>query len=329
MQIFTGMEYIYIALANAMGMDGLNWEPRIALGKLIAKDPDKYLVNAEKPLYMHKALYAHADAMAGNPTGFQFALDATASGLQVMAALSGCHVTAANVNLIDTGNRESAYDKVASTLSATTGSVYNKSDVKDPVMTRYYGSKAEPKRVFGEDTEVLAQFYGVLATEFPGAEMAMSHIGAAWNPNGVAHTWKTPDGHVSYVPVKETVTREIVVEELGGSAFEHTATVYGPAFSGTSLQANVIHSIDGYIVREMYRRASKQGFEIMTNHDAFHASPNNMNQVRQNYNDILAEIAKSNLLSKILRQLTGVRITFPKLSHTLGSKIRKANYSLS
>lgn len=329
MQKFTGLEYIFIALANAMGMDGLEWAPRIALGKQIVAAPQDYLHNAEKPLLMHKALYAYEDAMAGRATGFQSSLDATSSGLQIMAAASGCHVTAANVNLINTGKREAAYAKVATTMSAVTGNTYTKADVKDPVMTRYYGSKADPKRVFGDGTETLAHFYEVLAKEFPGAEMVMSHIGAAWNSKATAHTWKNLDGHVSYVPVCESVTREIFVDELGGASFEHTANVYGPTFSGTSLQANVIHSIDAYVVREMYRRATAQGFEIMANHDAFHASPNNMNEVRQNYNDILAEIAESNILSRILRELLGVRVNFPKMSHNLSKYIRDADYALS
>jgi len=65
-------------------------------------------------------------------------------------------------------------------------------------------------------------------------------------------------------------------------------------------------------------------------HDEFKASPNHMNKVRYWYKEILAEIADSNLLQDIIRQLTGDNtIEIQKLSDDLSTDIRNSNYCLA
>ena len=87
--------------------------------------------------------------------------------------------------------------------------------------------------------------------------------------------------------------------------------------------------IDGWVVREMYRRAHAQGFEILTVHDAFWCSPNHMNKLRQNYIDILCEIADSDMLGDILREITSSTEVLKKYSNDLSKYIRESEYALS
>jgi hypothetical protein len=54
-----------------------------------------------------------------------------------------------------------------------------------------------------------------------------------------------------------------------------------------------------------------------------------MNYVRQNYIDIFAQIADSNMLSAIASQISGKRIPVAKLSNDLSKYIRQSNYMLS
>lgn len=70
-------------------------------------------------------------------------------------------------------------------------------------------------------------------------------------------------------------------------------------------------------------------FELITIHDAFKAHPNNINHVRQNYINILADLADSNLLTDLLRQITGKQDTYQKLSNNLSTLIRGSEYALS
>ncbi len=68
---------------------------------------------------------------------------------------------------------------------------------------------------------------------------------------------------------------------------------------------------------------------VLTNHDAFKASPNNMNNVRRWYIEMLAEIADSNILERLLMQIFGQKVTVNKLHPDLGSLIRKGEYALA
>ena len=72
-----------------------------------------------------------------------------------------------------------------------------------------------------------------------------------------------------------------------------------------------------------------QPFELVTIHDAFHAHPNNLNWVRKQYRNILADIAASNVLDDLLSQLYGEPVQFDKLSFNLPDQIRNSEYALS
>jgi hypothetical protein len=71
-----------------------------------------------------------------------------------------------------------------------------------------------------------------------------------------------------------------------------------------------------------------QPFELVTVHDEFKAHPNNLNHVREQYRQILAEIADSNVLDDLLSQLYKSSVSFNKMSFNLGDLIRKSEYAL-
>jgi len=71
-----------------------------------------------------------------------------------------------------------------------------------------------------------------------------------------------------------------------------------------------------------------QPFELVTVHDEFKAHPNNLNWVRWQYREIMAEMADSNVLDDLLSQLMGYGGNFNKLSFNLGDQIRGSNYAL-
>ena len=94
-----------------------------------------------------------------------------------------------------------------------------------------------------------------------------------------------------------------------------------------SLCPNVIHSIDGYIAREMIRRCD---FQLSHIHDCFVFNPNYLQKVIATYKEIMAEIAKSNLFNDILRQITGnPNISATKASTDLDLDILDSSYMLS
>jgi hypothetical protein len=142
------------------------------------------------------------------------------------------------------------------------------------------------------------------------------------------HDWQ-PYGHTAYVPVKVKVTKKIEVAELNKATFTYVTEINESSDYNTPLIANAIHSVDAYVVREMVRMAHAQGFEMVTIHDAYFASPNHIQKVRENYVAILADIASKDVLGDIMGQLLGEKISYTKLSQNLSKEILQSEYALS
>jgi hypothetical protein len=329
MQTFTGIQYIKIAIANAFGLDRKSFDFRLQWVDINRAVFPTIAGQAKEKILFAKAIKALEDAEAGIPTGFIMGLDATASGIQILASLLGCETTASNVNLVDTGQREDVYQMCTDRMNEEMDLGLTRDDLKHPIMTSFYNSTAQPEAVFGKDTPELALFYKVLAENLPGAREGMEMIQAAWNPLGLYHEFTLPDGHVAHIKVMKAVDKKIEIDELDHATFTHRAYLNESEAHGLSLPANVVQAVDGYIVREMQRRARNQGFELLCIHDSFWASPNHMQKVRQNYANILADICEMNLLQSILSELYGEPMELIRDENDLPELIRQSNYALS
>ncbi len=104
-----GIRYLKIDIANHYGLDKLTWTQRLfRINKVLNtiflnKEYEDRMVEASKeadsPLLFIKAVTAYKGVILGEPIGHNMSLDSTASGLQIMSALSGCEVTARNCNV--------------------------------------------------------------------------------------------------------------------------------------------------------------------------------------------------------------------------------------
>lgn len=327
MQQFTGYQYIQIDIANCFGLDRKDWTERLLWVAEHESELEDLMDEASEPLLYLKAVRAYRDVQAGKPTGHNMFLDATASGLQIMAVLSGCHQTAKRVNLLNTGSREDVYDSTAVEMNSMIDIALHvdRADIKKPLMTHYY-NKSRQDTLEAEQQEA---FYLVLSRSFEGAEAVKDVINSYWNSNALEHKWTLPDGHVSRVKVTEMVNARIEVDELDHTTFTYRFESNQPSDQKTSLVPNVVHSVDAYVAREMVRRANKQGFKCAHIHDAFCAHPNHMQKVRENYLDILCEIADSNLLEDILTEIAGEKVELQKYSEMLSMNMKKSEYALS
>ena len=135
--------------------------------------------------------------------------------------------------------------------------------------------------------------------------------------------------HVSKVLVTEIATARIEVDELDHTTFSFRFESNEPSSNYRSLAPNIIHSIDGYIVREVVRRAKELGFQVAHIHDAFCFHPNHISTVTRLYREVLAGIADSNLLSDILSEIKGEPVLVNKFSTDLSADILKSKYALS
>lgn len=108
-QSFTGREYLKIDIANNFGLDKKDWDERIAWFDENENQLDKLLKKAEEPALFYAGVQAWKKTKSGKPSGYPISLDATCSGIQILACLAGDRKTASLVNVVDTGHREDAY----------------------------------------------------------------------------------------------------------------------------------------------------------------------------------------------------------------------------
>ena len=325
-QVVTNLDNLKIAIAGHAGHDKLTWSERTNwFNQQLNFDIDTF----DEPILGSKAIQAYLDSKKGIATGYTMSIDATASGLQVMSALSGCKVTAKACNMVNTGNREDIYQFVTDKMNKLLKPVdqVTRSDVKKPVMTTFYNSEANPKETFTEPQ--LEAFYASLDDTLPGALDVMDAINEFWDFDSDVHMWTLPDGHVAKVPVTEMTNIRIEVDELNHRTFTYRYNKQQPSENYRSLVANIVHSVDGYVAREMVRRCHSMKIELVHIHDCFVFSPDYLQIVCQTYREILAEIANRDLLSDILSEIAGKYVPVTKHSTDLDKDILNSEYMLS
>ena len=235
-------------------------------------------------------------------------IDATSSGIQMLSILSRCEESAKACNLINTGMRRNAYAEVADRWGKT------KDMVKKPVMTSFYGSKKVPEETFGDEVD---EFYDILSETMPGAWAVNEEFLALHkecNADTLQWEWEMPDGFKVDASVFVTEYQEATAE-MFGHICEMTIgfRVNKPRKSNKFLSANLAHSMDSYVLREVIRLASKTSlgcdsedealfrafinddkpFEIVPIHDCFGVREENIKDVQDIYAYVLSKLVDS------------------------------------
>lgn len=264
MNTYTGFEYLLIDVANHFGMDKELFETRIQWGRDNLDTLESLTAQAESPLLFAKAVMAIRKAQLKVPTGHLVAMDACCSGLQIMSAVTGCISGARATGLVDPNRRADAYTEQTSRMQGILGSNFNVSrkDAKNALMTSFYGSKEQPKLIFGEDTPELAAFYQACQEMAPGAYTLLQELLDSWQPYALVHSWKLPDGFDARVKVMQKEETRIEVDELDHASFTYEYYVNQGSKKGLANVANVVHSIDAFILREMVRRCNHKGLNL-------------------------------------------------------------------
>lgn len=407
MNKYTSIEYIMIHIANSYGKDKLLFEERIEWVKQNGKKLRKLAETADDKAQYIRGVIELERVLAGQKTtNMPIGMDATASGLQMLAVMSGCMVTASHVGLVDPNKRCDAYTACGETMNmflpddrkiimsgVARDGQYTRKDLKQPFMTHFYFSKEEPKNVFGEGTIELLSFYKAVDTMAPGANIIMNDIYGAVNSNALSYKWTLPDGHTAFTRVMVNKKFKVELEELkngsgNNSTFTHMAEVNDKDDKYVALVANVTHSTDGFVVREMQGRMNHNKANLLkvlditngcrvTNrdkmvsiyevdallkgkkeyddntlgllrevvesvidnpvaplksvHDEFKSLAPYLNQMRQYYIDILAQMSEARFIEPILRELydnPNLRYEKEGCGYALANAIRNSNYAI-
>lgn len=253
-QQFTGKQYLQMDIANHFGLDKEDWDVRLAWFDKNKDVLDGLLKQAEVPAQYFAAVAAWHDVQAGKPIGYPIALDATASGMQILACLTGDRRAAQLCNVVNMGRRMDAYTEVYKYMLMKAGAQgrVTRDMVKTGVMTSLYNSEAEPKRVFGTGI-LLTKFYETMEEELPAVWELNQYYKAIWDCTRSTYEWVLPDNFHVVCKVTDYINEKVL---FLGEHFDVVTKVHGPTAEGRSLSANTTHSIDGMIVREIGRRCN-------------------------------------------------------------------------
>lgn len=254
MQRFTGMQYLAIDIASNYGLDKEDWDVRLKWFEDHKDCLHEMLASAETPALYFAGVQAYEKAQRNEACGYPISLDATSSGLQILAVITGDRLAARLCNVISTGTREDAYTGLYEVMLDKVGgeSKIKRDHLKQAVMTALYGSQAIPKKVFGEGN-LLAMFYETMQEMAPHAWELNEAFLSMWNPDSLCNSWVLPDNFHVHVKVMNQVQETV---HFLDEPFDTYRKVNQPQEEGRSLGANTIHSIDGMIVREMVRRCN-------------------------------------------------------------------------
>jgi hypothetical protein len=262
MKSFTGWQWLLIDAANQFGLDKELFEDRIKWAEDNLENlPDMYQQAENKPLFI-KAVMAIGQARAGIASGHMVGVDACCSGMQIMSAMTGCIAGATATGMVDPNRRADAYQETTDEMTNQLGGAVNvaRKDAKQAVMTSLYGSRKTPKDIFGEDSPELEAFYRAMLVVAPGAWELLQDLLNSWQDYTLAHEWKMPDGGDVRVKVMARRETRIEVDELNHASFtyefyENEGLPKGHPKSKSNV-ANVTHSMDAYVLREMHRRCN-------------------------------------------------------------------------
>lgn len=251
---FTGKQYLMMDVASHFGLDKEDWDVRLAWFDKHKDVLDGMLKQAEVPAQYFAAVAAWHDVQAGKPIGYPIALDATASGMQILACLTGDRRAAQLCNVVNMGRRMDAYTEVYKYMLMKAGAQgrVTRDMVKTGVMTSLYNSEAEPKRVFGTGI-LLTKFYETMEEELPAVWELNQYYKAIWDCTRSTYEWVLPDNFHVVCKVTDYINEKVL---FLGEHFDVVTKVHGPTAEGRSLSANTTHSIDGMIVREIGRRCN-------------------------------------------------------------------------
>ena len=258
MQYFSGRDYIFMDVAGNFGLDKELFETRIKWTEDNLDNLESLMDQADDPIMYIKSVMALREAQQGIPSGHLVSFDACSSGMQIMGALMNCEDTCNMTGLIDPNRRADAYTDGTKAMGELLGTSVNvpRADVKQAMMTFFYGSKMKPIELFGEDTPELKAFYQMLEMKAPLACELMRIMLASWQPFAQMHSWTAPDGFEVKCPVMVPVDVRVEVDELDHATFTHRFYENEGTEKGLANAANIVHSCDGTLVREMNRRCN-------------------------------------------------------------------------
>jgi hypothetical protein len=248
MQMLTGTEYLKaeIACKHDKSFEKRTWDERLAHFEEIDLNDPKLFKKASDPIGLRAAAVAYAHTQKGIASGYMISLDACSSGLQFLSLLVSCP-TSFNLCGGDNSSCESAYKIIYNDMGLS--GVITAKQVKQTIMTALYGSTAMPEHTFGENIDL---FYETMEKMAPGAWDLNLGLQELWDQvSGSVYEWVMPDNFHACI---ETKDKEFIPFKFLDVDYNLPVKIDARPDFHKGLGPNMIHSVDGMVVREMFRR---------------------------------------------------------------------------
>ncbi|MFB6349659.1 DNA-directed RNA polymerase [Moraxella sp. ZJ142] len=275
MKKFNPMQYLAIDIANHYGLDKLNYEERIQWVKTHLDELEQHTDTADEPLLYAKAVHAMRESQAGKPVGHAVAFDSVCSGLQLMSVLTNCVDGMRLTGLIDPDNRADAYTAITKAMNeriqakGETQLVIDRKQAKKCVMTALYGSKATPKKILGD--ELYPLFIQTMFDEANGAMNLLDWSLNSWQQLDI-QSWIMPDNHTVYLPTEIKSEYRVNIDEINYNP-QIIMTEVQAIPDGISNCANLVHSVDALVLRELVRRCNYNKGQLKHYLHLHHSTP--------------------------------------------------------
>ena len=250
---FTSTDFILSDIAGRYGKDKISWTDRL-IWTMVNKDRlDELSSTAKEPVLFQSAVQALHDVWNGKPTGHPVMFDCSASGMQLLSILTGDRNAARICNVIGQSFID-PYMHLHGSMQERLGTseTIERDPVKQAIMTSLYGSEAEPEKLF--QGGALNAFFETMEAELPLCwELNTAILDFLKTSDVEAYTWVMPDNFHVNCPVKETVYTEV---QCLGTTQIVGQKVQRAHHRNRSLGANLTHSTESFLVRELIRRCN-------------------------------------------------------------------------
>lgn len=262
MEHFSGCDWLRINVANQFGYDKLTYEERLDKSEEFVKSIKdiglentikKYAPEADEPNMFTRGLIGINDVIQTGETNILIGQDAASSGPQIdttsLRDIQGMVNTGAISDRVP-----DVYSAVQSNMQKSIKINLMREQVKKATIPYVYGSSAVPKAVFGDNYGI---FKKAFFEELKGVVIINNALIDAWDPNKTVWEWVLPDGfNARTISTKMKVFRM----EIGETSYSYMKEILAPKEKGDigtkALSANVTHSVDGFILRELHRRCN-------------------------------------------------------------------------
>lgn len=275
--LFTGLQYLKIDIANNFGKDKLSYKQRLnwfdnnIKPKVRKNNRDDYIyklvceLEPEEPELALMGVFAYRDYLNQKESGYLVSFDATASGIQLMSALTtdvnGMYLT----NLI-VDERIDCYTAIYGSLVQVWYEKYKeqlnitRKNIKQAIMVMMYGGKESMLKHIDNNPKIYTELLEVCKNSINGAYRLCEALLYTVDPNATEYSWVTPDGFhvhkdimVQYKEERDSPIGRIQIK------YKDKGTVNN--YKGNV--ANLIHSLDGTLMREVVARCNYNKNDIL------------------------------------------------------------------